>query len=381
MSVADLPALLGGVPLIPQGPPSWPVPDEDVLVALQASFLDGTWGKYHGGNVERLESRLASLHGVDFAVTCASGTVAVELALRSLKVGPGDEVLLSAYDYPGNFLSVHAVGATPVLLEVDAANWQLDANKIEGAITANTRAIIVSHLHGGIVDMRSVAEVAARHKLAIIEDAAQSPGATVQGRPAGTWGDLGVLSFGGSKLLTAGRGGAVFTRRSDLHQRLRLLLHRGNLVFPLSELQAAVLLPQLEKLESRNNIRGQAVECLKRRLASLPGVRPFANAVVDSRPGYYKVGFQFDHAAFGLPRERFVAAVRAEGVAVDEGFKGLHVGRSPSRFRAGSELNEAGRAHEGALVLHHPVLLRSEAELELVAASFAKIYANVKRLQ
>src|SRR5437879_2383311 len=111
-----LPALLGGSPIRPQGPPDWPVPDEAVRAALEAAYADGSWGKYDGGHVQRLQERLAADHGVEHALTCGSGTFAVEVALRALKVGAGDEVVLAAYDYPGNFLSVHAVGAMPVLV-------------------------------------------------------------------------------------------------------------------------------------------------------------------------------------------------------------------------------------------------------------------------
>src|SRR5262249_22341341 len=209
---------------------------------------------------------------------------------------------------------------------------------------------------------------------------AQAPGATVQGRRAGTWGDAGVLSFGGSKLLTAGRGGALLTRHADVHQRARLALHRANVVCPLSELQAAVLLPQIDKLDARNAERARAVRHLAGLLHDVPGLRPFANHGAESEPGYYKLGFQYDAAAFGLARERFVAALRAEGVAFDEGFRALHVGRSPARFRQAGGLTEAGRAHAGSVVLHHPVLLGPDADLEEVASAVRKVYDNARLL-
>src|SRR4051794_30343690 len=95
--LAPLPALAGGPPLRPQGPPPWPIPDEEVLQALHDAYRDGSWGKYHGEYVERLEQALTAYHGVEFALSCGSGTFAVEVALRALKVGPGDEVALSAY--------------------------------------------------------------------------------------------------------------------------------------------------------------------------------------------------------------------------------------------------------------------------------------------
>src|SRR6266851_1771059 len=149
----DLPALLGGRPVRPQGSPDWPIPDENVLQALQAAYSDGSWGKYQGVNVERLENRLAQYHGVEFVATCGSGTFAVELALRALKIGPGDEVILAAYDYGGNFLSVHAVGATPVLVDVDPDNWNFDPALLRAVLGPKTRAVIVSHLHGGVIPM------------------------------------------------------------------------------------------------------------------------------------------------------------------------------------------------------------------------------------
>jgi dTDP-4-amino-4,6-dideoxygalactose transaminase len=373
-------AFLDGPPLRPQGAPDWPFPDEEVLQALQAAYRDGSWGKYHGANVERLEERLAHYHQVPFALTCGSGTFAVETALRASKIGPGDEVLLAAYDYGGNFLSIHAVGATPVLADVDPSNWNVAPQLLRVAIGPATRALIVSHLHGGVVPMRDIMAVAGEHRLSVIEDAAQAPGAVIQGRKAGTWGDIGILSFGGSKLLTAGRGGALLTRNAAIHQRARVVLHRGNHICPLSELQAAVLLPQLDKLDARNAQRLANVRRLMEQLRDVPGLRPFTNPGDDNQPGYYKLGFQFDRVRFGLARERFVAAIRAEGIAFDEGFRALHIGRSPSRFRQVGELAEAKRAHHGTLVLHHPVLLGSPAEIDEVALAVQKIYANAARL-
>src|SRR4051812_35317257 len=103
-------------------PPSWPPTDPEILAALRAAFADGSWGRYHGGHVERLEARLAEYHAVPHALTCASGTLAVEAALRAVGVGPGDEVILGAYDYESNFLSGHAIGAVPVLVDVLPGN-------------------------------------------------------------------------------------------------------------------------------------------------------------------------------------------------------------------------------------------------------------------
>jgi dTDP-4-amino-4,6-dideoxygalactose transaminase len=377
-----LPAVLGGEPVRPQGPPDWPVADEAVFHALKAAYHDGSWGRYFGGHVEWLEERLAAMHGVRHALTCGSGTFAVELALRALKVGPGDEVVMAAYDYGGNFLSVHAVGALPVLVDVASDNWNLAPERLAEAFGPATRAVIVSHLHGGLVPLCPVMELARRHGVAIIEDAAQAPGALVRGRPAGSWGDVGTLSFGGSKLLTAGRGGAILTDDPAVAQRARVVLQRGNHICPLSELQAAVLRPQLDRLAERNARRRRAVALLGDLLRPIPGVRLFGGGELsDSEPAYYKVGIQFDAERFGLGRERFLAAVRAEGVALDEGFRALHFGRSPSRWRAAGPLPQAEQAHRGAVVLHHPILLGSDDDVRQVAATVAKIHAHAEQLR
>jgi dTDP-4-amino-4,6-dideoxygalactose transaminase len=350
-----------------------------VLSSLEDAYRSGAWGKYHGGLVERLEQQLATYHDVPHVLTCGSGTFAVELALRALHVGPGDEVAMAAYDYPGNFYAIHAVGATPVLVDVEAANWNLSVNALAAAVSDKTKAVIASHIHGGVVAMADLMEFARSKGVRVVEDAAQAAGAMVEGRRAGTTGDVGVLSFGGSKLLTSGRGGAILTRHADVYQRARTSLHRGNVVCPLSELQAAVLVPQLAKLDERNAHRRRNVDCLRGRLQTLPGLALLTTGAA-VEPCYYKLGMQFVAESFGLPRQLLLAALRAEGLAFDEGFRALHIGRSPSRFRRAGDLTEAERAHHGCIVLHHPVLLGSERDMDDIAVAFEKIHRHRERL-
>ena len=373
-----LPALLGGDPIRPAGPPDWPGPDDAVRDALLASVADGSWGKYGSRHLDALQVRLVALTGQGYALACASGTYAVELALRAVPVQPGDEVILAGYDYPGNFLCVHAVGARPVLVDVEPDGWQLDADLLADAVTPRTRAVIVSHLHGGRVDMARVMEVCRTRGVAVVEDAAQCPGATVQGRPAGGWGDLAVLSFGGSKLLSAGRGGALLTSKPEMHQRARLILGRGNnLVAPLSELQAAALAPQLDALPARHVRRSRNVELLAEGLRRVPGVRLLRH---DGSPAFYKVGMRFDAEAFGVSRKLLTAAMRAEGIALDEGFRALHAGRSPDRWRASGSLDETMHAHAGMIVLHHPILLGDAADIEQIVQAFERVHFHADRL-
>src|SRR5687767_1262281 len=115
--MSDVPAALGGRPVRPQGPPPWPPADPDILDALTRAVHDGSWGVYHGPNCAALEQSLSTQFQIEHVHLCGSGTFAVELGLRALNVSSGDEVLLAAYDFPGNFLSIHAVGALPVLVD------------------------------------------------------------------------------------------------------------------------------------------------------------------------------------------------------------------------------------------------------------------------
>lgn len=366
-------ALDGGPAVFPEGPPTWPIEDPDVRAALEQAYADGSWGRYQGPHSLRLIEALAEMFGVEHVGLCCSGTFAVELALRGLKVGPGDEVILAGYDFPGNFRAIEAVGALPVLADVDAANWNLDPARLARARSDKTRALLVSHLHGGLAPMGEIMAFAAEYELAVVEDVCQAPGAMVEGRLAGTWGDVGVLSFGGSKLLTAGRGGAIFTRRADVLQRAKIFCEQGNHAFPLSELQAAVLLPQAAKLAARNLQRLAAVERLWQGLADAPGLRPLINRVANAQPAYYKLGMQYvPEELEGRPRDAFIAAIQAEGVALDQGFRGFAL-RSPKRCRLADDLSECRRAAVSGLVLHHPLLLMPMEAIDRAATAIGKV--------
>ena len=390
MSATELPAILGGIPIRPEGFPAWPGDWPDVAEALNACFADGSWGKYHGPNCEALIEQLGTFHDVSETILCASGTAAVELALRGVRVEPGDEVILAAYDFKANFQNVLALGALPVLVDIDPSSWQLDVSQLEAAISDRTRAIIVSHLHGGWVPMRSVMALADRHGVSVIEDACQATGAIYDGHRAGTVGHVGVLSFGGSKLMTSGRGGAVMTKQPEIAQRIRLFTQRGNEAYPLSEMQAAVLWPQLDRLDERNVVRWDSVRCLSKKLEQLtaaengPVLKPLVEArPVDEedRPAYFKLGLQFDpECSTGLTRDQFSQAMRAENVALDPGFRSLHRIHSKRRFRVVGELPNANHCDEQVLVLHHPILLEGEESMQQIYDSAARICRHASKV-
>lgn len=338
----------------------WPQPDPAIAEILQQMSVDGSWGQYHGPHCPKLIDRLKDFHDLKHVSLCSSGTSAVELALRAAGVAPGDEVVLSAYDYKANFSNVVLLNAKPVLIDVEKESLSPTVEHFEEAITKQTRAIIVSHLHGWVAPVAAIRRMAAEHGVAVIEDACQVPGATVDGQMAGAVGDVGVLSFGGSKLLTAGRGGAVMTNDSRLAQRLRLYTQRGNDAYPLSEMQAAVLVPQLDKLKDRNTQRAVNVRFLCECWPEMHPLQPVLRSNAEFT-AFFKLPFRISDDA--VSRETVIDVMHQLGVPIAEAFPALHRIHARSRFRTVGSLTNSSHLHTSLMTLHHPVLLQDESIL------------------
>jgi perosamine synthetase len=349
----------------------WPITDDGIRQAMEQMLADGSWGRYHGPHCDALRDALAGYHSVPHVHLCSSGTSAIELALRAAKVSSGDEVILAAYDYKANFANVLTVDAQPVLVDTLPHRPILDPDQLESALSPNTKAIICSHLHGCLAAIDRIAAFASEHNLTLIEDACQVPGASLNGRRVGTIGDVGVLSFGGSKLLTAGRGGALITDNDQIAQRIRLYTQRGNDAYPLSEMQAGVLLPQLHQLDERNQRRRESVERLRNTLTETSPIEIVYDESIDAESAYYKVAF-WARTTTSSARNAFAEQMRALGIPIDPAFLALHLTHAKSRFRAVGDLNNATLLHERLLTLHHPVLLAGRSEVVRVAELLAQ---------
>lgn len=364
---------LSDIAPIPQAWLTWPLADADVEQALREAYRDGTWGHYHGPRGQELERCLAEFHQVDHALTCSSGTVAVTIALRGLHLPPESEVLLGGYDFPGNFRAIQEAGLRPVLVDIDPETWSIDPALVEEACSPETKAMVVSHLHGGLAPMPQVMELAARNGLLVVEDACQAPGAMIGDRRVASWGDVGVVSFGGSKLLTAGRGGAVLTNRPEVMQRARVYCERGNHAFPLSELQAAVLLPQLKKLPARDLDRAAAIRGLRVSLADLEGeLSPVGCDFEHNLPGFYKHAWRCAGARGEEVRRNLLAAAEVLKLPLGEGFRGF-TKRPASQCRQAGPLPHALEAAQRTVVLHHPILLQDAQAIDLLSTAIRKV--------
>jgi dTDP-4-amino-4,6-dideoxygalactose transaminase len=241
-------------------------------------------GQYIGGStIASFETAFAEACGVPHAIGCNSGTDALVLALRGLGIGPGDEVITSSFSFFATAEAISAVGATPVFVDVDAATYLIDPERIPAAITPATRALLPVHLFGRPVDMERILTLARAHDLLVIEDCAQASGASWMGRPVGSWGDAGCFSFFPTKNLgAAGDGGAVVCRDPDLAQRVRELAVHGmprrylhtalGYNSRLDALQAAVLSVKLPHLPAWVERRRAIAATYLRELADLPGL-------------------------------------------------------------------------------------------------------------
>ncbi len=181
-----------------------------------------------GPEVEQFESEIARVLGAEFAVSCASGSDALLLAMMALGIGNGDEVITSPFTFGATGGSIARLGAKPVFVDIDPDTYNLDPTRVEAAITRDTKAILPVHLFGLSAEMDAIGEIARRHKLPVIEDAAQAIGATCHGRHVGNFGAFGCFSFFPSKNLGgAGDGGLISTGDANLAQRLRMLRMHG----------------------------------------------------------------------------------------------------------------------------------------------------------
>lgn len=225
-----------------------------------ASLRDG-WISSRGPYVSRFEEAFADFIGAKFAVATNSGTSALHLALAALEIRGGDEVIVPALTMVATVLPILYVGATPVLVDVEADSGNIDYTKIEAAITKKTRAVIPVHLHGHPVHMDPLVSIARNHSIAVIEDAAEAHGATYKGTVVGSIGDIGCFSFYANKIVTTGEGGMAVTNNKKLADRMRSLANLARapgkhylhtevgFAYRMGSLQAALGLGQLKEVD------------------------------------------------------------------------------------------------------------------------------------
>lgn len=292
-----------------------PLLGDEELEAIRAVMQSGQVAQ--GPVVAEFESVFAQMCGVRYAIATSSGTTALHLALLAHGIGPGDEVITSPFTFIASANSILYTGARPVFVDVEEDTFNMDAAQIEAAITPRTKAIMPVHLFGLPCDMGAIMDIAARHGLAVIEDACQAHGATYAGQAAGSFGS-GCFSFYATKNMTTAEGGMVTTNDEAIAERVRLLRNHGmrqryyheelGYNFRMTDLQAAIGLVQLRKLPEFNAARIRHAALLSERLADVVTVPTLP-------PGRQHVFHQYT-VRIAQDRDSVAAKLNAAGVGI-----------------------------------------------------------------
>lgn len=334
---AAKPVALGGAKAHPGSFPGWPVMDQTEEKALLDTLHSGHWFRGSGANVAKFEDEYQKLTGAKHALATASGTAALTTVMGALDIGPGDEVITTPYTFVATYNAIVLNYALPIFVDTELESFQIDANKIEAAITPQTKALLPVHLGGSPANMDKILEVGQQHKVPVIEDACQAHLAEWRGRKVGTLGLAGCFSFQASKNLNSGEGGAVLTNDDqfaeicyNFHNQGRARAVSGyNFTYSgtrgsnlrLSEFQGSLLQAQMTRVLAQTNRRTENATYLSQLLGEIPGIKPAKLYEGTTRSAYHLYMFRYDAEKFaGLSRAKFLAALGKEGVGASGGY-------------------------------------------------------------
>ena len=325
-------AIKGGTPVRSAPYPPWPHGDEREIAAVTEVVRSGDWGGFPepGRNSARFEESFSSYQGARHGVLMANGTVTMEVALKALGIGWGDEVIIPALTFAATAYAPMAAGALPVIVDVTRETWTIDPDLVEAAITSRTRAIMPVHLGHQMADMDRIMDIAGRHGLRVVEDCAHAHGQQWKGRGAGAIGDFGSFSHQSSKILTAGEGGTLLTNDDTLARRAHSIIDCGRPKDPdeteytfganyrLGELHAALLVVAMERFPDQLAERAQNGKRFEELAAQIPGVRVMPADKRITRWSFYNYILAIDPETFaGATNEVVCEAMEAEGIPAE----------------------------------------------------------------
>lgn len=312
-------AINGGEPVVKSGlGKSWPIFDETEENALLDVLRSGAWNRRE--KVDEVGEKFAAYQDAKYGIPLANGTVALQCALKAAGVTAGDEVIVPALTFVATGTSVVCVNAVPVIVDIDPLTYNIAPDAIEAAITPRTRAIIPVHNGGYPADMDAIMDIADRHNIKVIEDCAHAHGSQWRGKGMGSIGHLGTFSFQIGKTLTCGEGGMVITNDEALANSAGQV---ANLNMRMTNLQAALLLSQLERFDEQVETRERNIAYLMKGMAAIEGIHPIPRDERVTRWCFYYWDFRFVSEEFGgISRGRFLEALGAEGVPCGVGAHG-----------------------------------------------------------
>ncbi|MDW7682481.1 MAG: DegT/DnrJ/EryC1/StrS family aminotransferase, partial [bacterium] len=283
-------AINGGKPVRTKPFPTWPVWDEAEINNLKKVIESGKWGSLHGDQVSSFTERYAQYHQAKYGVCVNSGTTALKIALFATGVGAGDEVILPGYTFIATATAILDVGAIPVFVDIDPETYNIDVGRIEAALTERSKAIMPVHFGGRPCDMEKISQLAKKHKLVVVEDAAQAWGSEWNGKKVGALGDAGCFSFQSSKNITCAEGGIILTNDEQTAQFCRSFSNCGRVEggvwyehyyvggnFRMSEFHAAILHAQFDRYPELKQKRENNAKFLNEKLSEIEGAATLAD--------------------------------------------------------------------------------------------------------
>lgn len=330
------PALLGGPKAHPGSFPGWPIVEQVEENAVTDVLDSKAWGRLNGKVVAHFEKEYSELMGAKHCLGVSSGTSALSTILGAMDIGPGDEVIIPVYTFVATYNVVVLNYALPVFVDTDLESFQIDAIKIEPAITSQTKLIMPVHIGGSPCDLDTVMEVANKAGIPVLEDACQAHLASWKGRPVGNYGLAGAFSFQSSKNLNSGEGGAILTNDADFAQTCYRFHNQGQggqttsylagsgtraSNMRLTEFQGGLLLAQMTRHQEQAKRRSENATYLSSLLKDIPGIYPAKLYEGTTNSAYHLYMFRYDKNHFaGLDRATFMKALNAEGIPCSSGY-------------------------------------------------------------
>ncbi len=329
-------ALHGGKPAVEKPLPSWRNVGEEELKELKEVLESRYLFRWGGKKVAEFEKRFAEFYGVKHAVASTSGTAAIHIALGALGTGPGDEVITAPITDMGTIIPIIAQNAIPIFSDVNPSTLNIDPSCLKRVVSDKTKVIMVVHLFGMPCDMDPIIEMAESVGAYVVEDCCQAYLAEYKGRRVGTIGDIACFSLQQSKHMFTGDGGITVTNNDGLARRARLFMDKGwdraapshartyvmfGFNYRMTELQGAVALAQLKKLEWVVESRRRAARLLTREIEGLEGIYP-PNPPKHVKHSFWHYPLLVDPDELGVSADEFAKAIRAEGVPAGAGYIG-----------------------------------------------------------
>ena len=393
-------ALNGGEPIVKRTlGKRWPIFGEKEEKALLEVLCSGEWNRRD--KVDEVGEAFAAYQDAKYGVPLANGTVALQCALKAAGVKAGDEVIVPALTFVATATAAVLVNAVPVMVDVDPLTYNISPEAIEAAITPRTRAIIPVHNGGYPADMDAIMEIADRHGLWVIEDCAHAHGSQWRGKGVGSIGHLGTFSFQIGKTLTCGEGGMVLTNDETLAENAARF---ANLNMRMTNLQAALLLCQLERFDAQVETRERNTAHLVAGMKAIKGIDPIPRDARVTRWCFYYWDFRYIPDEFdGVPRSRFLEGLQAEGVPCGVGAHGQPIYRE-GPFADMAFFDQLGCARQGSLYegeidyskvycpnaervyaeevcsFSHAMFLGDVDDMELILEAFHKLRENTDEL-